>query len=129
MWKDLYLKIKICNIIYNRSFIQFCFLSLDNNIYIQACEANTVGHIKLWNRKTTFKQSFYFVKKTNGFIRRSQITLLIKMLRYSAVHCTVDYLYQGYNIRKVISGVYASFVLQCTVSGPDMGSIFHIKNQ
>ena len=46
---------------------------------------------------------------------------------------------QGYNARKVISEVYASFVLQRTVSGrnvntrrmsqPDMGSIFHIKNQ
>ena len=48
--------------------------------------------------------------------------------------------FQGYNTRKVISEVYASFVLQCTVSGrlckhktdisqPDTGSIFHIKNQ
>ena len=43
--------------------------------------------------------------------------------------------YQGYNARKIISEVCASFVLQCTVSGrlfkhkPDMGSIFHIKNQ
>ena len=46
---------------------------------------------------------------------------------------------QGYNVRKVISELYASFVLQCTVSGryvntrwmsqPDMGSILHIKNQ
>jgi len=42
--------------------------------------------------------------------------------------------------RKVISEVYTSFVLQCTVSmggdvntrqmsKPEMGSIFHIKNQ
>ena len=46
--------------------------------------------------------------------------------------------YQGFNARKVISEVYASFVLQCTVTGryvntrwtskPDMGSIFHINN-
>ena len=48
---------------------------------------------------------------------------------------------QGYNARKVISEMYASFVLQCSVlslggnvntrrmSQPDMGSIFHIKNQ
>jgi len=47
---------------------------------------------------------------------------------------------QDYNARKVISEVYVSFVLQCTVSlgvnvntrrmsQPDMGSIFHIKNQ
>ena len=47
---------------------------------------------------------------------------------------------QGYNARKVISEVYASFVLQCILSlgcnvntrrlsQPDMGSIFHIKNQ
>jgi len=45
--------------------------------------------------------------------------------------------YQDYNARKVISEVYSSFVLQCTVSGgnvntrrmsqPDMGSIFHIQ--
>ena len=38
---------------------------------------------------------------------------------------------QGFNARKVISVVDASFVLQCTVTGrmskPDMGSIFHIK--
>ena len=46
---------------------------------------------------------------------------------------------QGYNARKVILEVYASIVLQCTVSAgnvntrrmskPAMGSIFHIKNQ
>ena len=47
---------------------------------------------------------------------------------------------QGFNARKVISEVYACFVLQCTVTGrgnvnarwiskPDMGSIFHINNQ
>ena len=40
---------------------------------------------------------------------------------------------QGFNARKVISVVDASFVLQCTVTGrmskTDMGSIFHIKNQ
>ena len=47
---------------------------------------------------------------------------------------------QGYNARKVISEVIASFVLQCTVSlggnvntrrmsKPDMGSIIQIKNQ
>ena len=47
---------------------------------------------------------------------------------------------QGFNARKVISEVYASFVLQCTVSTggnvntrrmskPDMGSIFHLNNQ
>ena len=36
-------------------------------------------------------------------------------------------------VRKVISEVYTSFVLQCTVSRrmskPEMGSIFHIKNR
>ena len=39
---------------------------------------------------------------------------------------------QGYNARKVISVVYASFVLQCNtgrMSQPDMESIFQIKNQ
>jgi len=49
-------------------------------------------------------------------------------------------IHQGCNARKVISQVYACFVLQCTVTGrgnvnsrwiskPDMGSIFHINNQ
>ena len=45
---------------------------------------------------------------------------------------------QGYNAWEVISEVYASFVLQCTLgdnvntrrmSKTDMGSILHIKNQ
>ena len=43
---------------------------------------------------------------------------------------------QGYNARKVILEVYASFVLSLgdnvntkRMSKPDMGSIFHIKNQ
>ena len=43
----------------------------------------------------------------------------------------VDTEIQGYNARKVILEVYASFDLQCTVSGrnskPYMVSIFHIK--
>ena len=49
-------------------------------------------------------------------------------------------IYTDFNARKVISEVYSSFVLQCTVSmgsnvntrrmpKPDMGSVFHIKNQ
>ena len=46
---------------------------------------------------------------------------------------TLDHFYQGYNARKVISEIYASFVLQGTISGRmsqhGMGSIFHIKNQ
>ena len=56
----------------------------------------------------------------------------------SIAHCSAGS-YQGCNARKVISEVYTSFVLQCTLSGgnlnirrmsrPDMGSIFHIKNQ
>ena len=47
---------------------------------------------------------------------------------------------QGYNARKVILEVYASFALQCKLSlggnantrrmsKPDMGSMIHIKNQ
>ena len=56
----------------------------------------------------------------------------------SGVLCEHSYS-QGCNARKVISEVYTSFVLQCTVScgnvntrrmsNPDLGSIFHIKNQ
>ena len=43
-------------------------------------------------------------------------------------------MHQGFNARKVISKVYASFVLQCNantrrMSKPEMGSIFHIKSQ
>jgi len=50
-----------------------------------------------------------------------------------------DSVIQGTNAKKVISEVYASLVLKCTVFGrkskhktdaqPDMGAIFHIKNQ
>ena len=49
------------------------------------------------------------------------------------LHVKKDSGMQGCNARKVISEVYTSLVLQCTVSGrmskPDMGSIIHIKNQ
>ena len=49
--------------------------------------------------------------------------LLYRLLLY--IHRTGEYLespcqvtwFQGYNARKVISEVYTSFVLQCTVSG------------
>ena len=59
---------------------------------------------------------------------------------YETRKTCLDWIFQGYNARKVISEVYPSFVLQCTVSArcnvntrritkPDMGSIFRIKNQ
>ena len=64
----------------------------------------------------------------------SEIRSLLDQPRHTLlVSCS----FQGCNARKVISEVYTSFVLQCTVSGgnvntrrmskPDMGSIFHIK--
>ena len=59
---------------------------------------------------------------------------------YETRKTCLDWIFQGYNATKVISDVYPSFVLQCTVSArcnvntrritkPDMGSIFCIKNQ
>ena len=38
-------------------------------------------------------------------------------VQYIAVQYTCYTMRQGYNARKVISEMYASFVLQCTVSG------------
>ena len=59
------------------------------------------------------------------------------MLYQRAIHKHIYNAWQGYDTRKVISEVCASFVLHCTVSGgnvktrriskPNMGSIFHIK--
>ena len=61
------------------------------------------------------------------------------MLYQRAIHKHIYNAWQGYDTRKVISEVCASFVLHCTVSGgnvktrriskPNMGSIFPIKKQ
>ena len=70
-----------------------------------------------------------------------QIKLQYKKSKQIKLNIDVkEYTKQGYNAKKVISEVYASFVLQCILSlggnvntrrmsKPDMGSIFHKKNQ
>ena len=71
---------------------------------------------------------------------------MIKSFIVTCIFCTISAIIflgnkfcQGFNARKGISEVYASFVLQCIVTGgnvntrrmskPDMWSIFHINNQ
>ena len=60
----------------------------------------------------------YYIKLTNSFISSLNINLLSE-IGPCTVHkgCASCYFYQGCNARKVISEVYAFFVLQCTVFG------------
>jgi len=69
-----------------------------------------------------------------------EINLFVDLHKMESNAFYLESRYQGYNATKVISEVYASFVL-CSVlslggnvntrqmSQPDMGSIFHKKNQ
>ena len=60
-----------------------------------------------------FLKSFHWLAEERvDFMERSPVISILFHLRVS-----LNILTQGFNARKVISEVYASFVLQCTVSG------------
>ena len=92
-------------------------------------------------RKISFKIKyflFYLIKW--NFTKILYISTLVILKAQKRPHiCKIrltNACHEGYNARKVISVVYASFVLYCSVLSlgechslsPDMGSIFHKKS-